>query len=855
MKKILLSTTFAVFAFMANAQNVIIPDSNFKDYLLNHNAINTNNDSEIQVSEAAAFAGVMDCSHLYISDLTGIEAFTSLVELYCTNNSLSSLDLTGCANLEVVECQSNMMGSINVFQNLALKRLVAFGNHFGTIDVSQNTALEELLVSNNKLSSIVVSNNAALQKFNCSGNPISSLNVTQNTALINLNVGDTYIEELDLSQNTTLSVFQGYNTRLYALNIANGNFANISNSDFNVLNNPNLTCIQVDDLAYSDDNWFNIDAMANFSVSPCTPSGLPRIYVDADATGAGDGSSWADAYSDLSNALENVGQITAEIWIAEGTYLPHASASTESFEFYKNNLTVYGGFDGTETLLKDRDVAAHPTLLSGDLNGNDADVNFNEATRSENSNVITRINGMGITFDGLQIANGDNSEETSESYGSAILISGYVTSFNLKRCQLKNNVSRNSGVVRAYFVNNCEVNIENCIIDNNMSRFGAIVLLAFRSNITIDVNVVNSLFTANKSLDYDGSNLGYTGSALTVRTANIPRSVSNTNVTNCTFANNLDVGSAPSEKGPLAFGREHPTCSQNATISNSIFYGNKKLQGSTPVTSTSVNKGHLTLDIDNVSISNSIGEDNFVNIANVSSSSDADPLFTNASNKDFTLQSGSSAIDSGDNTKVPNGVYADLLGNMRIHNGTVDRGVYEFGAPVASILVTDISVQGQGGVSVITTNGGSLQMEATVLPVDATDETYTWSVNNGTGAATIDANGLLTASENGTVEVVATANDASGVSGSATITISNQTVGVEDETLENLTVYPNPASSVLNIETSQIIKQVSIFSALGEKLVQTKENTITVAHLPQGIYLVRIEGENGSMITKRFIKK
>ncbi|MEZ4916349.1 MAG: Ig-like domain-containing protein [Chitinophagales bacterium] len=92
------------------------------------------------------------------------------------------------------------------------------------------------------------------------------------------------------------------------------------------------------------------------------------------------------------------------------------------------------------------------------------------------------------------------------------------------------------------------------------------------------------------------------------------------------------------------------------------------------------------------------------------------------------------------------------------------------------ILVSSITVQGQGGASTITTNGGTLQMEATVLPTNATDATYTWSITNGTGSASIDANGLLTALTNGTVTVTATANDGSGVTGDAVITISNQIV-------------------------------------------------------------------------------
>ena len=70
-------------------------------------------------------------------------------------------------------------------------------------------------------------------------------------------------------------------------------------------------------------------------------------------------------------------------------------------------------------------------------------------------------------------------------------------------------------------------------------------------------------------------------------------------------------------------------------------------------------------------------------------------------------------------------------------------------------------------------DGNTLQMTANVSPVGATDATVTWSVVNGTGTATINpTTGLLTATSPGSVLVIATANDASGISGSATVTIT-----------------------------------------------------------------------------------
>ncbi len=94
------------------------------------------------------------------------------------------------------------------------------------------------------------------------------------------------------------------------------------------------------------------------------------IYVDADATGAGDGSSWTDAFTGLQPALETAGS-GDQIWVAEGIYTPThlfdpLDPRSASFQM-KNGLAIYGGFAGSETGLEQRDWVSHPTILSGDI--------------------------------------------------------------------------------------------------------------------------------------------------------------------------------------------------------------------------------------------------------------------------------------------------------------------------------------------------------------------------------------------------------------------------------------------------------------------------------------------------------
>lgn len=89
------------------------------------------------------------------------------------------------------------------------------------------------------------------------------------------------------------------------------------------------------------------------------------------------------------------------------------------------------------------------------------------------------------------------------------------------------------------------------------------------------------------------------------------------------------------------------------------------------------------------------------------------------------------------------------------------------GGGSSSVLVTGISVA-DASVQV----GSTYQMSATISPLNATNQTVSWSVANGTGAASISSSGLLSATSVGTVTVTATATDGSGISGSATVTVT-----------------------------------------------------------------------------------
>lgn len=160
------------------------------------------------------------------------------------------------------------------------------------------------------------------------------------------------------------------------------------------------------------------------------------IYVNANAAPGGNGTSWAHAFNSLQSALNEAAQTSAseQIWIAQGTYTPSqiyeptnasgvavqggaSGIRTENMYTFNlpNNVQLYGGFVGNETSLSQANPLAHPTILSGDLLGNnlsDPNASGFAASMADNSwHVITAGDditdkGVTATLTGLTIIGG-----------------------------------------------------------------------------------------------------------------------------------------------------------------------------------------------------------------------------------------------------------------------------------------------------------------------------------------------------------------------------------------------------------------------------------------------------------------
>jgi hypothetical protein len=245
---------------------VYIPDANFKAYLVGNTAINTNGDTEIQLTEATVFSGSIICTNMGISDLTGIEAFIALDTLGCVLNQLTNLDLSQNTALTCLYCSNNQLTTLDVSNNTALTDLGCNSNQLTSLDVYSNTALDILECRSNQLTTLVVNNN--LRLLYCDNNLLTNLDVSQCLYLEQLRSGFNKLTSLDLSPNISLGdELYLSNNELTSLNIKNGLNHMIVDNQFTTVNNPNLYCIEVDDDSYSNATWQNIDSQHYFSTN------------------------------------------------------------------------------------------------------------------------------------------------------------------------------------------------------------------------------------------------------------------------------------------------------------------------------------------------------------------------------------------------------------------------------------------------------------------------------------------------------------------------------------------------------------------------------------------------------------
>ncbi|MEM6347253.1 MAG: choice-of-anchor Q domain-containing protein [Bacteroidota bacterium] len=251
--------------------------------------------------------------------------------------------------------------------------------------------------------------------------------------------------------------------------------------------------------------------------------GAVKLYVNLQATGLGNGTSWANAFLSLQSALQlsqNNPQTEYEIWVAEGTYTP-GNSRFDRFVI-RGGVSIYGGFDGTENFLSDRVVdtdgkfTIHETVLSGEIGqaGNPTDNSFRVIE------IEDQISGD-IILDGMRISDGYANIQSPFNRGAGIYAVfqtfGVFVEVNIKNCVLSDNTALDRGGAIEYEGGRFDLgvfqllgvlNFENCdLTQNRVNGAGGAIRMVFG-----EANFSKCSFIQNRVFQGDGGGL-YIGRA------------------------------------------------------------------------------------------------------------------------------------------------------------------------------------------------------------------------------------------------------------------------------------------------------------------------------------------------------
>jgi hypothetical protein len=319
-------------------QYTLIPDAAFEKDLIEKNRVDAVLDGKVLTACIAACERLSLSTNL-ITDLTGLRDFTSLTYIYAVSDKIDATN---------------------------------YWSKLTTIDLSQCPLLDEFYGKGNQFKTIDFSNNPKLRVINLESNPLTTLDVSHNLVLETLNCKDNKLTSLDVSANVALTRFTCASNKLTSLNLKNGKNELLITASINFTNNPTLSCIQVDDLAYSNTNWvIKKDATAFYTELDCSSittipdskfeDKLIALNIDADGKNGFVVTSSINMLKTLDVSLAEITNLTGIQSFEQLETLNCSGNSYTSLDFSKN------------TTLKTLDVSKNAKLETIDLrNGKNA---------------------------------------------------------------------------------------------------------------------------------------------------------------------------------------------------------------------------------------------------------------------------------------------------------------------------------------------------------------------------------------------------------------------------------------------------------------------------------------------------
>ena len=257
---------FFICGLNANSQIINFPDANLRALLLSSTssntiarnsigwaiAIDTNNDGQIQLSEALNIAELNVSSNVFntindIHDLTGIENFTNLKVLNCSGNQLSTISLVGLTQLEEITANYNLITNVSFSGITSLKKIDYAHNLLTTINTDNLINLNELRVYNNQLTSMSFNNNPLLSYLSISGNSLTSLDLSVLPSLTWASCETNNLNSLNVSGLTSLMLLYFDSNQISSIDISS-----LSNLEYLTCSNNPLSALNVNGLVNLD---------------------------------------------------------------------------------------------------------------------------------------------------------------------------------------------------------------------------------------------------------------------------------------------------------------------------------------------------------------------------------------------------------------------------------------------------------------------------------------------------------------------------------------------------------------------------------------------------------------------------
>jgi len=520
-----------------------------------------------------------------------------------------------------------------------------------------------------------------------------------------------------------------------------------------IANNPRIDGEVVDLGAYEG------AAQEPVPTEPTISSETPIVYVDLNASGDNNGASWANAYTDLQDAIENA-PFGSQIWVAQGTYTPTTGTDREvSFEV-PNGVQIYGGFTGEENSLNQRDVTANTTTLSGDIgvtaNSSDNSVHVVNISDTSNSSVLDGFtisdghaddsslsnNGAGIYGVGSQaiLSNLIISDNNADNLGGGMYSSNSLNQLNNVSFEDNTayyggglyNTSSGSILTDTTFANNSAVISGGAVYNENSSIFvsesrfggnqadthGGAIYNNSNSNIVVDDAAFNGNTAKNSGgAIYNDSNSPVLtnvsfkeNTAVSSGGAIFEGSGGEGKVANGVFDGNIaEFGGGIYNNSTNTQGVNLTFANNNATESGSAIYSTGT-DDTTPVYNNSIFWGNvggedsIFNDGANTIVSQSIVQGGYEGL----DITDEDPGYIDRDEGDLRILGSSPGIDAG--TPEPVTEATDIAGNSRIIGSDVDLGAYEYyqrGIEIDDVTVTANSETAEFTVSLVNYLGDS----------------------------------------------------------------------------------------------------------------------------------------------------